>query len=751
MQVLFIVLAILALLLWGSRRYRSQKRTQSVASTITSAIATPTPEPETPASVNSDVQFRMRGERGAGGPVYGDVLCNDGVYLPHVWESDFHTSFDGRWIRTGSYGECMPRLLDRKTRRSWQLTVAEASLVDDLHWRLPHWNSDTEGGNGVAAEVHNVLSEVAFEAWLSKNVSSKAQPLTPICDLWIPADCVPDIDQTEQPALPVQENSVVQLTLQRYWPSSLRNLEDPLEPLRNPDWQLHLNGEPHAWLINAGHCFVWREDGQAFACYGYPASEGSRKAGLRLGVWSIEHGGQQWSEWCPEDRKPWIVNILPPDDSGGGLQLSWDGSDLLQRVYMDAPRLERLHDGRNLHCEFAETIVPHRHRPDGCLLLQKIPLRHFFWRKNLQNPTQWKAQSEPVSGKPLIWSLAHEVKDELGSTAGYVVHWGEHQLPGMWELEHLIVDGRWALLCPWGESPLRGGKSTPWVWDGQQLNAIEMSQSVLRMRPHASTGQAQMLVVAGCGPENSNLAATGMWRWPLQIADETNLMKNGWKPAFEWRDVAVNEQGVWQLKPRWREVNCVQHPCADGDYFWRPSGTAEGVWWWGGLHNQMNSLWQPQAPRCEGVLITETGSVLCGVGPSICPHHIGDGWVSLEWLAHGAEGEPDYWKLHWLRPRKHEVWTQELRAFMPVLQVWDAQQGLLWSDTQVPSAQEGEPLQIQQHIIAPMSWEGAQLDVLKQSPVGLWTRKQDAVYADAIALRDDWPWDRLAASEANDE
>lgn len=748
MQVLFIVLAILALLLWGIRISSPKKTASPKAKVLPAVPAAPVPEPEIPSIINSDVKFRMQGERGKGGSVYGDVLCRDGVYLPHVWESDFHTSFDGRWIRTGSYGDSIPRLLDRKTRRSWALSVAEAALVDDLHWRLPHWNGASESGNGVATEARNVLSDVAFDAWLSKNVSAKPQALSAICDLWIPADCVPDAAQAAPPVIPEQDNAVVQVSVQRHWPDSLRDLPNPLEPLHQPHWQLYINGEPHHWIIDGAHTFVWRQDGQAFACYGYPASDSGRKAPVRLGVWSLAFGGQQWSYWLPEDRKPWRVDVCTQHTGAAALpSLSWDGMDLLQRVCIDTPSLERLHDGRNLRCEMNEIYEASKHQGDGRPLLRKLPTRHFWWRRDLHNPAHWTAQSEPVAGQPLVWSLVHEAKDEPGATAAYSVQWGEHQLPGVWELEHLVVEARWALLCPWGESPLRGGKPMPWVWDGKQLNAIEMTHPVLRMRPHVRSGCAQMLTIVGCGPDNSNLASTGLWRWPLQLADETNLTKNGWGPAYEWRDVAMNAQGVWQLQPRWREVHAVQHPCADGDYFWRPKGNVEGIWWWGGLHNQMNNYWRLKAPRCEGVLVTQAGAVLCGVGPSVCPHHAGDGWLSMEWLARAGEGEPHHWKLHWLRPHKHEVWTLELRAFMPVLQGWDAQQGVLWADVEVPAEQEGGALQSTQHIIAPMRWESAQLDVLKQSPAGLWMRKQDMVYADAIALRDDWPWERQANAQ----
>jgi len=514
--------------------------------------------------------------------------------------------------------------------------------------------------------------------------------------------------------------------------------------LHHPYWQLQLNGEPHSWIIDGKSPLVWRPDGQAFACYGYPVTEDARKTGVRLGVWSVTFGGQQWSQWLPEDRKPWSVTLYGPTDAAvAGLPLlSWDDMDLLQRMQMDTPELERLHDGRSLSCVMSELHAPSKHREDGRLLLKKIPVRQFLWRRNLHSPARWTAQSVPVAGQSLTWELVHEAQDQPGSTAAYSVQCGEQQLPGLWELEHVVVDGKWAILCPWGVSPLQGGKPVPWVWDGKQLYAIEMNLPVLRMRPHVLEGQAQLLVVVGCGPDNSNLASSGLWRWPLQVADETNLTKNGWMPAYEWRDIAANAQGVWQLLPRWREVKQVQHPCADGDYVWRRPNAQEALWWWGGLHNQMNNNWRPKSARCEGVLVTQSGAVLCGVGPSACPHHAGDGWLSLEWLARGAEGEPHHWKLHWLRPHKHEVWTLELRAYMPVLQAWDAQQGVQWSDVEMPALEDGGALQTAQHVIAPMRWEGAQLDVLKQSPVGLWVRKQDAVYADAIALHDDWPWER---------
>jgi hypothetical protein len=742
MQVLFIILAVLALVLWSIRSWRP-KKTRVRPGLSVAELAAQSTSSATPAQPETDVKFRMQGERGMGGPIFGDVLCSDGVYLPHVWESDFHTSFDGRWIRTGSYGDSVPRLMDRKNRRCWLLSVAEASAVDDLHWRLPRWGGVAESGNGVAAEAHHALTDAAFDTWLTKHVSKPAQPLVAVCDLWIPADCVPESAQAMPPELPQHDAASVQVSLQRHWPTTLRDLSQPLEPLLVPQWQIMLNGETHSWVLDHQSPFVWRADGQAFACYGYPLIEGERKTVARLGVWSQELGGQHWGSWMPEDRKPWTLLPHQPQEGSDLGTLSWDGDVLQQRMDVDTPELDRLHDGRSISCTVSAVRGIHEHRLDGRFKTKVLPTRTLQWRRNLFNPSQWQAQSMPVAGQPLVWTLVHDAKDETGATAAYAVLWGEHPLPGVWELEHTVVDSRWALLLAWSDSVLQGGKTSAWAWDGKQLNAIDIPWAVVRMRPSAQPGKAQVLLMVGCGPDSNNYASSGIWRWPLQIPDATNLTKPGWTPAYEWREIGVNAQGVWQLLPRWREVKQIQHPCSDGDYVWRQSASRDALWWWGGLHNNMNNHWDPKSPRCEGVMVTQSGAVVCGMGPSACPHHGGDGWLFLEWLARGQD-EPHYWKLHWLRPSKHEIWSLELRAYMPVIQSWEAQLGIKWVDVAQPQAAPQSP-ELLEHVIAPMRWEEAHLEMLKQSPAGLWVRKQDAVYADAIILRDDWPWEKPAA------
>ncbi|MBQ0131299.1 MAG: hypothetical protein KBT18_03745 [Comamonas sp.] len=739
MEFLFIIVAAACLLLWGLR-----KRLAPAASVQRQAQVTADPI----AKSKVDVAFRMQGERSKGGPIYGDVLCSDGVYLPKVWESDFHTSFDGRWIRTGSYSGSVPRLLDRKTRRSWLLSVMEASTVDDLHWRLPRWNGEAQNGNGVSQDAQAVFADADFEAWLSQHVKAAAQALVGICDLWVPADCLPENLDATPPEIAQPEGAAVQLSVQRHWPTSLRNLPHPLEPLYTPYWQLMLQGQTHSWIIDSNTPVVWRGDGQAFACYGYPVIAGGRSPQLRLGVWSVVHGGQQWSAWMPEDRKNWHISIYQPDRlataSRQKTALQWDAEVLLQRMQVDTPQLERLHDGRMLSSASDEVGSCVQHRLDGLPVVKNIPKVHFFWRRDMAQPARWQAQSEPVGGHALVWTLVHEAKEDAGASAAYSLQWGEQAVPGLWELEHVIVQGRWAVLCPWGEPAQKGGRPAPWIWDGKQLHALEMPWPMVRLRPLADVARAEVLVMSGCGPESTNHNNTGSWRWPIQPVKLDNVLREGWKPSYEIRQIAPDPSGRWRLLPRWREVSQVQHPCADGDYVWPQSAGSDALWWWGGLHLNNSNQWDVNVPRTEGVTVTKSGAVLCATGPSACPHPAGDGWLILEWLARSHD-EPHYWKLHWLRPAKREVRTLELRAYLPLLQAWDAQQGVLWVDAQQPTVEGEGP---KQHIIADINWDSAPLELLKQSAGGLWVRKQDAVYADTIAVRDDWPWPRAKAAMA---
>lgn len=713
---------------------------------------------------NKDVNFRPQGERGMGGPLYGDVMCSDGVYLPHVWEMDMHTSYDGRWLRTGFYDSELAHLVDRKSRRSWLITKAEGALLDAIHWRMPRWSGESINESGIADDAHVILSDINFDVWLGEHVAAAAQPLVQVVDLWVPAESLPTEVGRPMPVLPQpsQPTAVPQLTLKRHWPASLRKLRYPMAPLQNPHWQLMLGESLQPWGLDESHSMVWRADAQAFALYAYPTQGDASQNSLRLVAWTMERGWQQWPDLMPEDSKPWALGLCwkageAQAEEAGSLELSWNQDLILQRVSVDIPDIERLHDGTNISCIMSETEVCVGHERDGLPMLKPSLAVAFDWLRDPAQPALWRAQSEPLKGQRMIWTLAKPAKDELGETAAYNLQWGERHLPGAWALEHVIVQGRWAILMPHGRAPMRGGSGSLQVWDGERLQSIDLPWPVVRLQAVPAlkgTQKGDMAARVRVVALTASLAdkdwdpSTASWRWPLQSVSASHLARPDWRPLYAERELAPDVQGRWQLLPRWRSVKQIQHPCADGDYVWRDEVRGDSLWWWGGVNEGVNSYWQADELRKDGVAMTRSGLALCGVGPCACPHPSGEGWAVLE-PVESRYGELGLWKLHWLNPVEKELRTLEIKARMPVLKSWDAQ-GLHWQDEPLladeeqaatePGASTGQPGLRQ--LLVSQSWQRASVEPLRQGVNGLWLRKQDLRYAEALQGQDDAPWGR---------
>lgn len=723
------------------------------------------------------VHARLYGERGMGGPAFGDVLCSDGVYLSHVWERDFATSDDGRWLLQGGEDGAQACLVDRQQRRVWPLDSEELVAVHAIAPQWARWTAtQTEPTDADSSDAAGGMSEHAFQTWLAAHVASPGQALVAVQDLWVLPWEVPSPGSMVAPVLEYPAHAAVQPTLVRCQLPSLRTESSPLDAWVHAGWQLLLNGQPQPWVLEPEQALVWRADGQALACYGYPLERGGLRRSLQLAAWSVAQGWQTWPDVIPPDRKPWVLTMAFPDaeqpPSSQPAALEWEGDVLLQHVAVDTPELERLHDGSSLTCVVSQIEGCAQHAADGRPILAPVPAVGLWWRKDLAHPTHWVAHSAPVAGHRLRWTLHEQAPDQHGATAAYALQWGTTHIPGLWELEHAVVQGRWALLRPWGKPVIQGGQGLVSVWDGQGLQVVDMPWPVQRIRPAAQmAGSTQprmsAVVLLGVVQDAREHASMPLWRWPVQAATVACLDAEGWSPVYEMRALAPDAHGQWQLQPRWRQVAQLQHPCADGDYVWELPG-GDALWWWGGLNQQIDNYWDRDAPRMQGVCVTRSGAVLCGVGPSACPHPDGDGWAVLEYVER-CYGEPDAWLLHWLRPAQQEVRSVPLRAYLPLLQGWDAQQGVQWVDGALPDtdadpqaaadadaqaaaaadadaqadadAPHADQLPTPQ-VMATVYWEGALRQALQPSPAGLWLRQQDAAYADAMALRDDWPWAR---------
>lgn len=704
---------------------------------------------------NKDLNFRMRGERGMGGPIWGDVMCADGVYLPQVWESDLQTSYDGRWLRTGFYDSETAHLVDRKSRRSWLISQSDGDALDSVHWRVPRWSGETINESGIADDAHVVMSDARFDAWLAEHVRAVAQPLVALRDIWVPQECVPAEAGDQQPHLSVapallREDgktqvpnvAVPELSLDRHWPASLRRLPDPLLPLCRASWALRMNGKPTGWLLDQDPAMVWRDDGQGLALYATP-DQGEDSHLRRLVVWAAEQGWQQWPQALPTDRKAWAVEHFWPDEVDSHAPLEWSGAVLLQRVQVDTADLERLHDGTSLSMVTSRTETCAGHAADGQVQLKERPMTSFCWLRDPAQPALWRAQSEPVCGKPLIWTLNKEAKDEQGETSAWNLQWGDKHLSGSWALEHVIVKGRWAILMPFGRAPERGGAGHIQVWDGERLQAVDLPWPVMRLRPLPAqdgrmAARLEVVVLAACLDEKDWDPNTGSWRWNQYSVSSSHLARPDWRALYQRREIAPDAQGHWRLLPRWREVKQIQHPCADGDYVWRDAARGDALWWWGGQNERISSYWSEDECRIEGVSMTRSGLALCGTGPSACPHPGGEGWAVLEYVER-RYGQPDQWKLHWLNPVEKEVRTLALAVNMPQIKGWDTQ-GLHWLDLAPEDEDAGNSEAAAPQLVTTPMWGRAEVELMRQGAGGLWLRKQDLRYAEALLGQDDCPW-----------
>ncbi|GAB2487979.1 hypothetical protein GCM10027082_44120 [Comamonas humi] len=738
MKVLLILAAAVLLILWavGRRQLAREARARPQIDEALAAIADRVAASGEP----SGWRFRMQGERGMGGPVYGDVLCDDGTYLPQVWESDLCVSPDGRWLRTGFYDGSTATLVDRQSRRSWRIGTAQAQALDEVHHGLPRWSDAARGHAGEREPMRNE----AFAAWLQARDFGPGEPLVAVRDLWLVADDVPAGAAIEPPALapPPPGMAAPVLSLQGHWPASLRTLRDPLQIFGHPNWQLLMDGQPQPWLLHGSPHLAWRGDGQAFALYAWPEHEGAEGVQLTLALWSAEGGWQSWDERMPHDRKSWTVQPYFPGEAGQPPALRWDGHAVAQRMELDTPETDRLHDGCTLSLVCSDTAGCAGHAADGRVLQQPIPRLRFDWLRDPAQPGLWQARSAPVEGRPLVWTLHRDAEDAAGETAAYHLRWGGHALPGEWALEHLIVDGRSALLMPHDRAPERGGAGALCLWDGEQLQRLQLPWPVVRLVPVPGLDgdvaeRAAVIALAACVADHRDNASTATWRWAQQAVSARKLARDDHSPVYTVRHIAPDAGGHWRVLPRWREVDRIQHPCADGDYVWHTTAAdglhSDALWWWGGVNMRVNNYWSEDEPRFDGVCVTRSGAMLCGTGPSACPHPEGQGWATLEWVERGY-GEPDEWRLHWLQPAQQQVLSLRLQARMPLLQGWD-EQGLRWLEAEPAEAEDGGT-----RTIAPADWRQAAQQRLHTGPRGLWLRRQDLRYTEALLARDDWPW-----------
>ena len=197
-----------------------------------------------------------------------------------------------------------------------------------------------------------------------------------------------------------------------------------------------------------------------------------------------------------------------------------------------------------------------------------------------------------------------------GDRAAYRLRWGEVVIPGLWELEHVIVQRTWAVLLRYLQNDGQDGKegeAQVCIWDGKELLPLDLPWPVARITPTPSARapkslRVRVLAMVGVVKESDADLRKPTWRWYQEPFTWERLEKTEYTPLYEVRDIVPDNQGVWRLLPSWRTIATTQHPCADGDYFWA-GDVKDELWWFGGMRQYTPEQPQDDAlvPRCHGL------------------------------------------------------------------------------------------------------------------------------------------------------
>ncbi|NVL28952.1 hypothetical protein F2S73_27215, partial [Pseudomonas syringae pv. actinidiae] len=166
-----------------------------------------------------------------GGPVYVSYLFPDGVLLQGIGASALFSS-DGRYFAATvpSRQQWGLIILDRQERRVYR-------CANDFFWELDEF-TETDLRGRVSPLVDNRASSFNLAELLK---TAQAVDLIPVADLWLEPDSMPDnLAEPHIEHIGPQTRHRIDGSLRL--PDRLRNLEQPLEGLHHPIYQLSLDG-----------------------------------------------------------------------------------------------------------------------------------------------------------------------------------------------------------------------------------------------------------------------------------------------------------------------------------------------------------------------------------------------------------------------------------------------------------------------------------------------------------------------------
>lgn len=533
-----------------------------------------------------------------GGPVLCDYLFPDGVLLQSLGSSA-RFSNDGRY-----FAAPLP------SRQAWGLVILDRQLRQlyqcscDAFWELDAFNDGTLSGR-YSPLVDNGAREISLEHLLT---TAEKVSLVPIADLWLePGHWQKNLElETLRHTSP---DGKQRLDASLALPTHLRELPQPCDPLRTPEYRVNINGEPTSLLITADTAIIWNPDGRSFACRARMNAEPPQA--LDYWLWHLDRGWQTLPcPWIPADSEP---------SMGWSEPLALDDHHLRLSSYFDYPQPDRGRYGYNLHSIHSDCESQVGHDSNGRIQVAERQLTRVQLAVPLAGDGQRGAtmvESAPLNGKTRAqFSWQQDNPQGLG---GYTCRIGDWALPGVWLLDHRVSDtGRYIALIPFTLPPATAGLVV--VADAQERQLMN-SPPLLAARLLDFRG-TRLSVAVIRGRLNQDRQSSPLQRFdqsPPEAHDAAEFCqyRQDSRLYYEGCELNVSQQGLTAL-PDWRLVQHPQSAIADGNFIQPAPMDKDAAWLFGCETEYADSWLRVQSPRLGGHLLTASGIAISDLAPSM--------------------------------------------------------------------------------------------------------------------------------------
>ncbi len=535
------------------------------------------------------------GEIAMGGPVYGDYLFPDGVLLEGIGSS-CRFSPDGRYFiatlpSRSSWGML---LLDRQARRVyrcqadvplWEIDDFDATHIRGRHSPLVH-------NGGVRLSLQQILDQ------------AEAVDLVPIADLWLLPDWQESIEKTRKqwPAGPGGQTLEGRLAL----PESLARLEDPLRPLRYPDYELWLEGQATGLLLDEEEQPRWRADGRALACRAKALAQPGERAAYWL--WQAASGWQRLPD-------PKLIEQQRLSIYLGAVQ-ALEEEQVWVEAELGSPLPNRGEYGEALSDYLSATETKRGHDAYGRIIPGETPLTRFELALTLGQATPAVRSLAMAGGARLQFSP--QAERGQGQVA-YRLQLGDWTLPGEWQLEHRVSScGRYVALLPACDGEALAEQVV--VADSRERRLLASPDLLVERLRDFHDGCVEVVCLAGLFSSQFTPEPLRHFDQPAPPAHRaaTCYRERGYGGVcHELRRFRLGEQGL-EAVPDWRLAEQPQAANADGDFI-LPAPHGRDAAWLRGAETEYPDNWlREQCARQLGYLLTASGCALYGVTPSLC-------------------------------------------------------------------------------------------------------------------------------------